>query len=91
MYPSTSVNECDIVPMKMVSEARGRVSFPIFASGGINLSNAHEVIEAGADGVAVISTIMSSKDPGETTRALNEIVRNYREKRLKGQSPITAK
>ena len=64
MYPSTSVNECDIVPMRMVSEARGRVSFPIFASGGINLSNAHEVIEAGADGVAVISTIMSSKDPG---------------------------
>ena len=68
MYPSTSVNECDIVPMSMVSEARGRVSFPIFASGGINLSNAREVIEAGADGVAVISTIMSSKDPGETTR-----------------------
>jgi thiamine-phosphate pyrophosphorylase len=91
MYLSTSVNECDIVPMTMVTEARGKVSFPIFASGGISLSNAHEVIEAGADGVAVISTIMSSKDPGETTRALGEIVRNYREKRLKTQSPITAR
>ena len=90
MYPSTSVNECDIVPMSMVSEARGRVSFPIFASGGINLNNAHEVIEAGADGVAVISTIMSSNDPRETTRALGEIVRSYREKRLKSQSPIVA-
>ena len=63
MYPSSSVNECDIVPMRMVSEARRKISIPIFASGGINLANAHEVIDAGGDGVAVISTIMTSKDP----------------------------
>ena len=94
MYPSPSVNECDIVPLRMVSEAKRIVDFPIFASGGINLTNAHEIIEAGADGVAVISAIMSSKDPQKTTRELDSIVKEIREKRLSGhfkQSIIAAK
>lgn len=78
MYPSTSVNECDIVPMRIVREARSRVDIPIFASGGINARNAHEVIEAGANGVAVISTIMRAKDPGSVTKELNEIVQSHR-------------
>ncbi|MGI0079266.1 MAG: thiamine phosphate synthase [Nitrososphaerales archaeon] len=80
MYPSSSVSECDIVPMRMVSEARKILSMPIFASGGINLLNAHEVLEAGADGVAVISTIMGSKDPTFTTRQLKEIVAKHSRK-----------
>ena len=78
MYPSSSVNECDIVPMRMVSEARKKISVPIFASGGINLTNAHEVIDAGGDGVAAISTIMTSSDPKQTTMRLKEIVANHR-------------
>ena len=78
MYPSSSVNECDIVPMPIVSEARKRISIPIFASGGINLTNAHEVIDAGGDGIAAISTIMTSKDPKLTTQQLKEIVAKHR-------------
>lgn len=78
MYPSPSVNECDIVPMRMVSEARRKISIPIFASGGINLTNAHEIIDAGGDGVAVISTIMTSKNPKQTTQQLKEIVTKHR-------------
>ncbi|MHB1867382.1 MAG: thiamine phosphate synthase [Nitrososphaerales archaeon] len=78
MYPSPSVNECDIVPMRMVSEARRKISIPIFASGGINLTNAHEIIDVGGDGVAVISTIMTSKNPKQTTQQLKEIVTKHR-------------
>lgn len=78
MYPSTSVNECDIVPMRMVSEARKKTSIPIFASGGINMTNAHEVIDAGGDGVAAISAIMGSKDPKNTTEQLKEIISRHR-------------
>ena len=67
MYHSTSVNECDIVPTRMVSEARKKVSLPIFAARGSNHPNAHEVIDAGGDGVAAISAIMGSKYPKLTT------------------------
>lgn len=43
---------------------------PIVGIGGINETNAHEVIEAGADGVAVISAITKSKNIAETVRNL---------------------
>lgn len=43
---------------------------PIVAIGGINESNAHQIIEAGADGVAVISAITKSKNIAETVRNL---------------------
>ena len=36
---------------------------PWVAIGGINLNNVHEVIQAGADGAAIISAILGSDDP----------------------------
>lgn len=43
---------------------------PIVGIGGINTENAHQVIDAGADGVAVISVITKSDDIVETVAAL---------------------
>jgi thiamine-phosphate pyrophosphorylase len=74
IYPSPSVNGCDIVPLSIVSEAKRRVKIPVFASGGITLENADKVLKAGADGIAVISEIMKSQCPKETTGRLKEIV-----------------
>jgi thiamine-phosphate pyrophosphorylase len=81
MFPSSSVSKCDLVPLKMLTDASDRIRLPIFASGGINLDNAGLVLEAGADGVAVISTIMGANDPGHVTRELKRIVRDYSSKR----------
>lgn len=44
--------------------------FPIVGIGGIASDNAKEVIDAGADGVAVISAICESKNRRETVRLL---------------------
>jgi thiamine-phosphate pyrophosphorylase len=60
MFPSSSVDECEIVPLKMLGKAREKVSIPIFASGGINLQNAAQVVAAGADGIAMICITSSS-------------------------------
>ncbi|MDG6904345.1 MAG: thiamine phosphate synthase [Nitrososphaerota archaeon] len=78
MYPSNSVTECDIVPLQMITEVRKRISVPIFASGGIDMSNAHEIIDAGGDGVATISMIMKSEDPKLTTQQLKDVVAKHR-------------
>jgi thiamine-phosphate pyrophosphorylase len=78
MFPSTSVDECDIVPLEMLGQARGKTSVPIFASGGINLDNAEKVVAAGADGLAVISAIMAAPDPANATTKLKEIVTRSR-------------
>lgn len=44
------------------------VSIPVFGIGGITLENAAQVLQAGADGICVISAIMSAADPTEATR-----------------------
>jgi len=43
---------------------------PVVGIGGIDAANAGEVIRAGADGVAVVSAICGSPDPGAASRSL---------------------
>nr|WP_209859380.1 thiamine phosphate synthase [Paenibacillus shirakamiensis] len=49
-------------------------SFPIVAIGGIHASNVDEVIQAGADGVAVISSITGHMEPRTAAQELKDIV-----------------
>lgn len=58
-----------------VSAIRLVCSLPIVGIGGISLANAASVIRAGADGVAVVSAIMGSKDP---VRATTSILHNIK-------------
>jgi thiamine-phosphate pyrophosphorylase len=56
-----------------IEEFRRRCSLsqlPVVGIGGISPMNAHEVLGAGADGVAVVSAILSSENPGNAARAL---------------------
>lgn len=46
----------------VIKEVRSQVSVPVIAIGGIDQKNAIDVIKAGADGVAVISAILSAPD-----------------------------
>jgi len=47
---------------------------PMVGIGGINAENAAQVIKAGAQGIAVISAIVSQRDPLKATRNLRKIV-----------------
>jgi thiamine-phosphate pyrophosphorylase len=47
---------------------------PLVAIGGINPSNVREVMDAGADGVAVVSAICASADPETAAREINAII-----------------
>ncbi len=78
VFPTTSVTQCEIVPINTVKLAKSMTALPVFASGGINLSNAQLVLEAGADGIAVISAILKANDPAQTARAFKEIICKYR-------------
>ncbi|HEX2490910.1 MAG TPA: thiamine phosphate synthase [Blastocatellia bacterium] len=55
--PLTKENPAPVVGLEMVREARKLTDRPLVAIGGINLGRAPEVIEAGADCVAVISAL----------------------------------
>jgi len=77
VFPSPSVESCEIVPLESVRQAKQTVSIPVFASGGITLENAHLVLEVGADGLAIASSILRAEDPEAKTRAFRQIIDEY--------------
>ncbi len=58
----------------LVSRVAGAVRIPVVAIGGIDEANAPSVVSAGAQGVAVISAILSAADVAAATRGLLEAI-----------------
>ena len=57
---------------------RRAVRLPVVAIGGINGTNAGDIIRAGADGICVVSAIVSAPDPRAAAATLREIVERAR-------------
>lgn len=53
---------------------REKTNLPIVAIGGISVENAQEILEAGADCLAVVSAISKAKDPQKAAQQLKEII-----------------
>ena len=54
--------------LSLISRIRQHCRIPVIAIGGINPENVSDVLKAGANGVAVISAIVSAPDIREATR-----------------------
>ncbi len=57
---------------------RRAVRIPLVGIGGLDRGNAAAVIEAGADGVAVVSAIVAAADPAQAARELVQEIRRAR-------------
>jgi thiamine-phosphate pyrophosphorylase len=77
MFPSSSVDTCEIIPLEMIRTAKRILSIPVFASGGITVDNLNSVLEAGADGVAIVSAILKAQDPKLAARAFKEKLESF--------------
>ena len=84
MFPTSSKADFELVGPDLVRNARPSVRVPLIGIGGITPENVGQVIEAGADGVAVISGVCAADDPMEATRRFLAAIREAR--RLTGQS-----
>ncbi len=71
----TKTDTRPIVDLDGIRKVRATVHVPILAIGGITLERVPEVLEAGADGIAVISAIVGS---GEITRACRQFLAQIR-------------
>ncbi|MCM2342335.1 thiamine phosphate synthase [Rhodoferax sp.] len=60
-----------------VSQVRALTGLPLVAIGGIHQGNAAQVLQAGADGLAVVSAICSAPDPGLAAQSFTEIFRAH--------------
>ena len=71
VFPTKSKERPDpVVGLDGVRRARGLTTRPLVAIGGIGPSNAREVLEAGADGLAVISALLGEEDLAAAARRL---------------------
>jgi thiamine-phosphate pyrophosphorylase len=73
IFPSPSHVDSPTIGVEGVRAAVGARA-PLIGIGGITPENAGSVIEAGADGVAVISAILGSSDPRAAAQELSQAV-----------------
>lgn len=74
MFPSSSTDACELVSFETVREACENFPGSVFASGGINLGNANQIMQLGVSGIAVISGILKAEDPRQATQKFNELI-----------------
>jgi thiamine-phosphate pyrophosphorylase len=72
-FPSATKPGAALAPLSLYREARARLDSPIVAIGGITTQNAHAVIEAGADTVAVISALFDAPDIEAAARSFSRL------------------
>lgn len=70
LFPTASKPDHEpLVGLEGLRRIRALTRLPIFAIGGITLENVSAVVEAGADGVAVIAALAQASDVAATVRA----------------------
>jgi len=70
----SKANPDPVVGTVMIREARKLTKKPIVGIGGISLERAKEVMEAGADSVAVISDVLRASDPAKRARQFLDLL-----------------
>jgi thiamine-phosphate pyrophosphorylase len=81
-FTSTKENITQPWGIDGVRKARSTTSIPLVGIGGIGRDNAHEVVIAGLDCIAVVSAIVSEADPFSATENLIWTVRNAKRQRV---------
>ena len=74
-------NPDPVTGTEFIRRVRGLTTKPIVAIGGIGLDSAAEVIEAGADAVAVIGDILKAEDPAARARQFLDRLRAVKSSR----------
>lgn len=73
MFPSPTKPQAPHAPFSLLTEARQVLQVPIVAIGGITLHNAPQVVDAGADAIAVISAVFDTPDIAQAAQAFSNL------------------
>ncbi|MDA8233580.1 MAG: thiamine phosphate synthase [Clostridia bacterium] len=71
VFPTATKENLDpVVGLELLTRIKEAVNIPIVAIGGINDGNAAQVVEAGADSIAVITAVMGANDVAAAAKRL---------------------
>jgi len=71
IFPTSTKNDAELIGVETLRKVRMAVKIPLVAIGGIDGMNGAEAIAAGADALAVISTIADDPSPALAARELS--------------------
>jgi len=75
IFPTSSkANPDPVVGLDTLRAVRRQTDKPVVAIGGITLENAREVLDAGADSLAVISDVLRAADPAKRARQFIDLL-----------------
>jgi thiamine-phosphate diphosphorylase len=75
MFPTPTKADFQLVGPGLIRTLRAEIPVPLVGIGGITHDNVQEVIQAGADGVAVISAVGAAGDPRAACSRFLKLVR----------------
>lgn len=70
----TKTDTVGALGLKGIEEIAKISKHPMVGIGGINIQNAADIINAGADGISVVSAIMSAQSPQKAAKELREVI-----------------
>ena len=73
VFPTATKDDAESVTKEELKNIVESINIPVVAIGGINLENAHELIDTGIAGLSVVSAIMSSDNPKKSSEELLKI------------------
>ena len=73
VFPTQTKDDAPSVTKQELKEIVDSIDIPVVAIGGINLENAHELVDTGISGLSVVSAIMSSDNPKKSSEELLKI------------------
>ena len=73
VFPTATKDDAPSVTKEELKEVVDSIEIPVVAIGGINLKNAHELIDTGIAGLSVVSAIMSADNPKKASEELLNI------------------
>lgn len=78
VFPTQTKGDALLRGLDVIREVRAATVAPIFGIGGVDAANAGRVIQAGADGVAVVRAIADARDPATAAKKLLDVVKRMR-------------
>lgn len=73
VFPTSTKKDADTVTKKELKEIVDCVNIPVVAIGGITIENAESILDTGIAGLSVVSAIMDSDNPKESSKKLLNI------------------
>lgn len=72
-FPSQTKPSAPVASLDLLRQARAELSLPIVAIGGISTHNGAEVLQAGADALAVISALFNAPDVTQAAQHFSQL------------------